>query len=213
MSTDRTELEILRAALPTFEAEGYQVFLDPHSDIKPSFLGEIVPDAIAIGPNDNLVIEIVRASKEDNKKVKALSELVKQQKGWKLRVLRADSLTSVAMLTVENRGAILKRVEEARLLASDGHFEAALLICWAAMEATARYLEPNNYSRPQTPGRIIETLAGSGTLLPSEASDMRKLADKRNKIIHGQLDVKVEKKEVDRFCDILIELLKEREAA
>jgi len=213
MSTDRTELEILRAALPTLEAEGYQVFLAPHPDVRPGFLQDISPDAIAIGPHGNLVIEIVRASKDDNQKVKALSELVKQQPGWQLRVLRADSLTDATVIDAEDRDAILRRVQEARQLARDGHLEAALLICWAAMEATARFLEPANYSRPQTPGRIIETLAESGTLLPSEAADMRKLADKRNKLIHGQLGVKVEKKEIERFCDILTELLKERAAA
>jgi len=213
MSSEQTDLEILREAVPGLEAEGYEVYLQPNPPIRPRFLSDFVPDAIALRSDGNLVIEMVRPSRHEDKKIKAISELVKRQPGWTLRIMRVSSSSRLDDLTAESRDTILDSVGEARELVATGHFEAALLLCWATLEATARLKVPDFYRKPQTPGRIIETLAAAGELTPTQAEDMRKLAEKRNKLVHGQLGVRVEKAEVERFCDIVAVLLEEPQAA
>jgi hypothetical protein len=42
---------------------------------------------------------------------------------------------------------------------------------------------------------------------PTEADNLRALADKRNRLIHGELDMEISKDEVERFVAILDTLL------
>ena len=95
---------------------------------------------------------------------------------------------------------IRKRLDEVRKLANDGHLEPALLMAWGTMEGVARSVASDRFSKPQTPGRIVETLAMDGFITPSEADLVRSLVPKRNKLIHGQLDVRVEKSEIESFA-------------
>src|SRR4051812_12341812 len=77
---------------------------------------------------------------------------------------------------------------DAEKLLKAEQFPAALLLCWAAFEAFARNQLQSTFARPQTPGRIVEILAGDGILTPTEADKLRLLARQRNNFIHGALD-------------------------
>jgi uncharacterized protein YutE (UPF0331/DUF86 family) len=63
------------------------------------------------------------------------------------------------------------------------------------------------FRRPQSPGRIIEVLAREGHVTPTEADRLRRLSEKRNKLIHGELQVRVSREEIQGFVAILDTLL------
>ena len=88
------------------------------------------------------------------------------------------------------------------------HFCPAFLLAWATFEAIARVLIPSQMQRPQTPGRLVQVLASEGYLTPTEADSLRLLADKRNKLIHGELRTRISKSEVNRIADVLSMLVK-----
>jgi uncharacterized protein YutE (UPF0331/DUF86 family) len=95
---------------------------------------------------------------------------------------------------------IRKRVAEMRELAAEGHLQPALLLGWSTMEGVARAVASDTFAKPQTPGRIIETLAMEGFITPTEADRVRPLVSKRNRLIHGQFDVGVGKDEIENFA-------------
>jgi uncharacterized protein YutE (UPF0331/DUF86 family) len=83
----------------------------------------------------------------------------------------------------------------------------SLLLAWATFEALARAVVSGEFQRPQTPGRLVQVLAQGGYLTPTEADKLRRLAEKRNKLIHGDLQVRVSKAEVKRFARVLDTML------
>jgi uncharacterized protein YutE (UPF0331/DUF86 family) len=102
-------------------------------------------------------------------------------------------------LAAPDVGEVMKRLTEVRKLATAGHFEPSLLLGWATLEAVARAVVSEKFAKPQSPGRIVETLAMDGYITPTEADQVRALVTKRNRLIHGALDVRVSATEIENF--------------
>jgi uncharacterized protein YutE (UPF0331/DUF86 family) len=205
---EETERDILQQLVPGLEAEGYEVFLHPNRPLLPEFFAGYVPNAIARRGNRNLAIEVSRRSPVAERKMDGLAKLFEARKDWELRVVWIAPTTSEKSLQVQAPGDILQRVSEIRELADSGHFSPALLLAWATFEAVGRMLAFEQFQRPQTPGRLVQVLASEGYLTPTEADTLRALADKRNRLIHGELQIGVSKEEIDRFGDVLATMLK-----
>jgi uncharacterized protein YutE (UPF0331/DUF86 family) len=77
---------------------------------------------------------------------------------------------------------------------------------WAVVEAIGRALEPDRYSRPQTPEGLVEFLAHEGYLDVDEAAVVRPLIPLRNTAVHGALDAAVSGQALDQFIAILEKL-------
>jgi uncharacterized protein YutE (UPF0331/DUF86 family) len=94
---------------------------------------------------------------------------------------KASGEVPIASLSsIEQTVANLDKLADAR---------AALLLAWASLEAIARNLEPSETTRPQTPGRVVELLAAGGFVTPTQAELLRNMADIRNQVIHGNVDL------------------------
>jgi len=208
MST-QTEAEVLRQLLPELEAQGYEVYLKPGRRLLPSFFGDYEPDAAALGPGKNLAIEIARQSPGVSKKLERITALFEGQPKWELRVVWLEPVSSQRDLEVQPSAAIAKRIAEVQELLDKGSSEGSLLLAWATFEALARAILPDRFQRPQTPGRLVEILAKEGYITPSEADFLRVLAEKRNKLIHGELQTHASKAELGNFTKTLGTLLEE----
>ena len=101
------------------------------------------------------------------------------------------------------------QISEVGRLVDGGHDGPALLLGWAILEAQARLLNRERLQLPQTPGRIIDTLAFEGQILPNEADELRQLSRKRNALAHGDLSVAIRHAELDRLLKILGSLREE----
>ena len=77
----------------------------------------------------------------------------------------------------------------------------------AVFEAVGRKLMADQFRRSQTSTRLLQVLAANGHLTPDEADDVRGLAEKRNALVHGELQIEVTQKELERFLSILASLL------
>lgn len=79
-------------------------------------------------------------------------------------------------------------------------------MAWAAFEALSRERRPNEFARPQSPGRIIEHFASQGIIAPSDAAFLRSMAQSRNAFVHGDLRQTVALTEIERFVGLVREL-------
>lgn len=212
MTLQETEIGILTQVVPELQAQGYDVFVRPTPTVIPSFLGDYQPDAIAIrtaknaASDKNLVIEVSKEASGRQKRLDQVAKLVADHAGWELRIIWISPATTFDAMRVQSAEAIADRIEEVKRLASDGHAAAALLLGWAILEAQARSLETEKFQRPQTSGRLVQTLAANGHLTPDEADTLRPIAYKRNTLAHGDLAEEVSRHDVDELIRILLTL-------
>ena len=99
--------------------------------------------------------------------------------------------------------AVIKEVKQLR---SSGAVRPSFLLAWAVLEAEARRLIGNQLGRPQTPGRVVQMLGQEGYLPPDEADSIRRLADVRNRLIHGELSVDLSRESLDQLLAALDQL-------
>src|SRR5262249_5053227 len=102
--------------------------------------------------------------------------------------------------------AIDSSIASVENLVSNDQLYGATLIGWATFEALGRALSPAKFARPKTPARLIEILAADGTVTPSEADLLRRLARSRTRVMHGTLNEKIEKGDLSKFLNVLREL-------
>lgn len=207
MTNLTVEREVLENLKPELEAEGYKVFIRPGRGIVPPFLGAFEPDAVALGSDKNLLIEVVSGGESAAKRLQTLGNLMKGIEGWELRVEYIQISNHQDHLAVQSSEQIAKSINEINSLVTSAHMGAALLLAWATFEATARFLMAQHFHRPQTPKRLINVLAEQGYVDPDQADILRALAIKRNELVHGQLHVAVTAREMSEFVAILEQLL------
>lgn len=207
MSTTETEIAILEGVLPRLKAEGYDVFRDPPRFLLPEFMSGYRPDAIAIGHGKKIAIEIVGEQSLSSAKRNELQERFAPDSGWELQIVHARSDPASQAIEQVSDTSIERSLATVNELTEAGLTQPALLTAWASFEALGRRLLPASFDRPQTPGRLVEILAREGQLTPGEADDVRQLIALRNRLSHGDLDVRIEKLDIERFVAILRTLL------
>jgi hypothetical protein len=206
MKAGASEAEVLRGMIPELVAEGYEVFVNPRPPLAPAFLGDLRPDAIAIRRDKKLVVEIISIPSAD-KKLERLRTALKDQPDWELKVVVLSPATAPDVLQVQTPDVIKQRIAEMQELVAGKHFGPALLLGWAAFEASGRKLLSVEFRKPQTPRRLVSVLASEGYLTPSEADRSRRLADKRNAFVHGELEEEIGAEDVQQLIVILETML------
>jgi uncharacterized protein YutE (UPF0331/DUF86 family) len=207
MRLETSERAVLENLVPELEAEGFDVYTHPSGAIIPPFMRGYSPDAIALRSDRNLAIEVVQEGATARQRLEELRKLLANQKGWELRVYWVTPSTLPKSVDEASRPTIEQSIKEVEELSTSGRSGPALLMAWATFEAVARALLPEKFRRPQTPARLIEVLATDGELTPGEADVLRRLADSRNGLIHGGLNVSVSNADMQRFIDVLKTLL------
>jgi uncharacterized protein YutE (UPF0331/DUF86 family) len=203
MIPGKEEIALMEGFTADLEAEGYEVYVQPSSSILPKFMRGFLPDAIARKPGKNLVIEIVREGQRRSAQLEELRKLISEHDDWQLRLLLVTPSNIVLPVEVSTREEIARTIANAEELAESRQLTAALLLAWAAFEALGRALLPERFVKPQTPRRLVEVLASSGYVTPTEADHIRSLIDSRNKFIHGALSTSVKFDDIKEFIKIL----------
>lgn len=195
----RTEM-VLDQCEPRWRAQGYEVVRQPAVAQRPSFLGGYVPDALLVGKSPNVVVAVVRKGDAAlAAQLQQLRTLIEQQPDWRLDVVYAGA-AAPSYRTV-SREAVVETLAAARRLV-DVEPRSALLLVWSALEAIGRHLSPDLAEAAAGPGRMLEMLASEGHITPSEADLLRQSVAQRNRIAHGELDIKPERHDVVALLSI-----------
>lgn len=201
---DEREIAALERVNAELTAQGYQVILRPNSLLMPPFFGGMTPDAIALGKDKNLAIEVAVQNAATERRVRRLNELIQGTPGWELYLVWITAGTSPKPLRAPDRHAIRDQINEIDKLLVARQTRPSLLLCWAVLEGIARALMPEAVARPQSPARLIEQLAREGHVTPQEADILRDLIPLRNRLIHGDLKTEIRRKHVGDMLQILI---------
>lgn len=204
---------VLERLVPQLQADGYTVYIEPSRQLLPPFMEGYTPDAIAIRPGKNLAIEVVVEGSSSDRKLERIRPRFDGVKDWELRVYYARPVRESELLPPISKGSIEESIRSIEALVASGQPAAALLMAWATLEGLGRLLLPERFARPQSPGRLVEVLAGEGYITPSEADLIRSLVRRRNHLIHGSLETNVEPSEVSAFVEVMKTLLKSEELA
>jgi hypothetical protein len=184
--SERRLLQLLR---PRYEAQGYLFIEYPRGDALPAVLEGFRPDAIAIGPQKNIVIEIkLRRGRPSQDQLQALSEQLRKHPDWELQVIYGNELDlQDEPSPAPSRLEIEKQIDEAQGLSELGHHRAALILAWAALEAIARAAAPGEVigGSSRAPRQVLEILERMGRLTFEEAGQLRNALLLRNAVVHG----------------------------
>jgi hypothetical protein len=202
---ERAENAVLDRHEPAWIAQGYKVVRHPSRSTLPPFLEKYEPDAVLLGRKPKVVVEVVRKGQPQvENKVRQLNSLLAGHDDWRLEVLYAgEEPNELPAIPTERLRESLTNV---RHLAPVDQ-RSGLLLLWATLEALTRRLEPTKTKRPQTPGRVVELLAGAGFITPSEAEQLREAASWRNRLVHGDLSVALSDTQLLAVVDIVEELI------
>jgi uncharacterized protein YutE (UPF0331/DUF86 family) len=203
MSHEVSEATLLDTILPDLEAEGFEVFANPSPPILPPFMRGHSPDAIALRKDRKLAIEVLREGAPSNRRLDKLRELLSEHKDWELRVYWVSPSSIRREIEGTSRAVIEQSIKAIEELAASSRARPALLMAWATFEAIGRAILPDRLQRPQPPGRLVEVLAAEGHITPTEADLLRRLAESRNHLIHGGLEMSVPEADLQRFVDVL----------
>ena len=213
MSIETAESVVLERLVPELKSQGYDVFVHPGRQMVPAFLETYVPDVIALRDDKNLVIEIKHRNGQSENSLRELAKRFEGQSDWEFRVVWVNLSETQDRLAPQSDEAITKRIAEVSGLLKVGFVDSAMLLAWATFEAVGRKLMTKEFSRPQTPGRLIQVLAKEGHITPDESDLLRKLADTRNRFIHGELTTAADRSDVELFIGILSSLANSIEPA
>jgi len=202
------ESNVLRSLQQTSEARGLKFYIHPPREIVPEFLGDFRPDAMAIGPDGGIIIEVkLRRNAASERKLAAIARRVSDQKGWEFRAIYLnpplDETPSITKPTPEQLQVTFKEIEA---LAKGGHPAAALVLGWAGLESLARLATANSDAKRSggfSPIQAIQTLAEEGYIENEAADRLREMAKLRNAVVHGDFSVDVPKEQVE---DLLSQL-------
>jgi uncharacterized protein YutE (UPF0331/DUF86 family) len=184
---ERQSLEKLRAQ---YTEQGFTFIARPGRKQIPDFLGSYYPDAIAIKPGSNIVIEVKqRPSPAAERSLQEIRRLFEGHPDWQFVISYggSDPLTEIA-IPPASPAAIRSRMEEVRSLAAQGHKRAALVLGWSLLEAALHRSESEKDKRPREPGTLLETLATLGYISPAVERRLRPLVTLRSRIVHGDVD-------------------------
>jgi uncharacterized protein YutE (UPF0331/DUF86 family) len=202
------ESNALRNLQKLSEARGLKFYVNPPREIVPEFLGDFRPDAIALGPEGGMVIEVkFQRSPESEQHLAAIARSVSAQKGWEFRAIylnpASDEMPPIEKPTPEQLQATFREIEE---LTKGGHRVAAFVRAWAALESLTRLASANGETRSVTslpPIQVIQTLAEEGYLENEAADRLRQMVKLRNAVVHGDLSVDVPAEQLEDLLEQL----------
>jgi uncharacterized protein YutE (UPF0331/DUF86 family) len=203
-----SEAEVIESLLPRYQAEGFDVYVNPSPSILPPFMQSYRPDAIALKKDKKIAIEVVGSNARSEQTITTLRSLFADHDDWELRVFYASPIASGRSLEIASTAAIDQSIQRVIDLTKTGHLLPALVMAWATLEAAGRALLPDQFQRPQTPARLVEVLGSEGYITPEEADKLRAAGIVRNAVVHGQLDSVVDQKLLEGFVAILRTLAK-----
>ena len=184
------------------EARGLTFYVNPPREIVPEFLGDFQPDAMALGPEGGIIIEVkLQGSPASEKPLAAIARKVSGQKGWEFRAIYMNSpMDETPPIEKPTQAQLLTTFEEIAALIKGGHPAAGLVTAWAALESLARLAGGNDEARRPggfSPIQAIQRLAEEGYIENDAADRLREMAKLRNAVVHGDFSVDVSAEKVE----------------
>ena len=199
MSVDVAARErlVLNRLKESYEHQGFQFFIEPLPQMLPAFLQGFRPDAIALKPGENHIVEVkFGRSPGAERRLETVARLLSGHPEWQLKVFyesgRPEDLVRFSVPTARQ---VQEELAEAEQLARTGHAKAAFLLGWSVLEAIARTHAEHAGTASQrqySPALTVQSLEMGGLIDAETGRDLRSKAQLRNLAAHGELGTGVE---------------------
>lgn len=199
LSRERAVLSLLRSR---YESEGYTFLEQPGRDLLPEFLGNYIPDAIAIKDQKKIAIEVkVRKTESTEHSIRRLSEMLRNHADWELVTFYwADFSADTLDIDHSDVVQIRERYEAVKRIRAIGLSQEAFVLYWPLFEAIVRLgtvRSGTSTSSALLPRTVVNGLEELGLIEFSDAAVARSLVQKRNALVHGSHTVQVSDAELD----------------
>ncbi len=181
-----------RKAAQEFEKKGYQVSLNPASELLPELPENYRPHLMAQSDGETVMVEWITSATlmAETDRLLQIAQAVQNMPGWRLE-LRVNNAPSPAGMEPWNspaplaKRAIYKQIGEAQSLLQTGHVQAAWLVQWSATRAALCWLAgQEGLACKQNDNRQVMKQLFSLGVIPREAYDVLRRAT-----LHGQAAV------------------------
>lgn len=209
-----SEQERVRALAEDYQAQGYDVVVEPDPSRLPPFFSGYRPDLVVTRGDERTVIEVAsRQSLSAESQARRAARLIEGQPGWRFElVIVSDAPGGAPAGSVAFGPARAHRaLEEGRSLLADGYVGPAILSGWAALEAVLRLLlEAEGVSpRRLAPGHLLKQVVEEGLISRDDYHRLRALMEVRNAVAHGYESEAVGPEAVSTLLEVTGRLLDE----
>lgn len=207
-AADTLEKTVLDRIEPQLVRDGFRVVRNPQRQDLPAFLNGYVPDAVALGSEKSIAIEI-KSNRQAAPEIKVaeLQKLFAGQRDWELRFIYFAP--DQPLLVAVSQADLTKRTREIRsLIKADP--QAAFVMAWAVLESSMRN---SGFERLHalSPQAAVSLLASEGYLEQDQVSYFLAMADLRNRIIHGNIDLLPLSRDVHSVLGLAMDLWPEND--
>lgn len=207
--TPSREAELVERLRRSYVSRGYDFIVEPVGADAPSFLANTVPDAIALSPNDNVVLEI-KSSRASNSKielVKFLAKEVPKHKGWRFELVIDDESGLNSDRNADPTLSGIKfEIDKVENLLNANDLKLGIVAGWATLEALSRKLvfsERANTPSRYKPRSVIEGLVSDGFVDDDDGSRLLEISQIRNQLVHGFTQIEIDPEDLKFLLAIL----------
>ena len=183
-----SEYLLTRKTAEEYRNKGYEVLFEAPLDFLPGFRADLL-----VRKGDEVrVIEVKsRPSLAADPKLSELARLIDSRPGWTFELLlvgEPEKLDSPVGARPFESANIVQRIEEAEKSLEAGLLEAAFLLAWSALEASARNLlaAQGVSDRRITSSRfVLDQVVFQGAISREEYDALISMLEYRNAIVHG----------------------------
>jgi REase_AHJR-like len=196
MTATTTEARVLGLLRRRYENEGFTFIEHPAAVDLPAFMEGYRPDALALGDNKSIAIEVsLRRDATTGKKLRTLSERFKGRPHWEFHIVYGDEL-EIEPVPASTTEQIAEYISEAENLLAGNHARAAFVIGWATIEALARATN-QDFATAGSVRQAVNSLEHLGRVRFQDAQKLRSLLALRDKVVHGDFSTPVTAAEVE----------------
>lgn len=193
-----------------YRANGYSVTLQPPPEMLPASVRSYRPDFVAVRGDERVAVEVKHgADIRANKQLLRIAEEFRRVPGWRfdLVVVGPNQESAVAPPLLTKRACAERLLSADRIAIEVRDYAAAVILLWTVFEAAIRAkTDEADRTRVLSPQRIAKEALSLGMITDREWEVLEQLAHVRNKAVHGERVVGVNRREFERARAIVSRL-------
>ena len=183
------EQERIEVIASEYRDQGYEVFLQPSSQILPEFLKEFQMDLLVRKDNKFTVVEVrTRQALSEDLRIREMARVLQQEDDWKfeLVVIGSDQGEFSFQQSLQEE-EVFESFDEALTLLDGGYVNAAMLLSWSSTEAGLRLIGDREDPpiTQKNPHQLIKLLVMEGVISRDDYEFLLSVMKKRNAVAHG----------------------------
>jgi uncharacterized protein YutE (UPF0331/DUF86 family) len=213
--------EVMKIA-KRYASQGYETYSQPGAAQLPPFAKDFKVDLLARRGDGGVLVQVKR-NREDlaaDPDTARYAEITSKQAGWRFDFFVLESESPMARERGEaeefSGEDIHKALADTEQLSRAGFVQAALVTAWAALEAAMRIrlrAAGEDAGWGTMPRQMMNELYSSGIFSHEEFSQLEKLSQLRNRIVHGFTATALDSEGVQGLREIARRLLEESQSS